>query len=56
MKFKFNLFFYISVVLIYFITCEDPALKINLNPPEENAKDTIGAKLFLKYFKTNFNF
>jgi hypothetical protein len=24
--------------------CQDPALKINLNPPEETVKDTIGKK------------
>jgi hypothetical protein len=27
------------------LICPEPALKINLNPPEENVKDTIG-----KYF------
>ena len=30
------------IVLLVLINCEDPALKINLNPPEENPKDTIG--------------
>jgi hypothetical protein len=29
--------------LITMITiCEEPSLKINLNPPEESTKDTIG--------------
>jgi hypothetical protein len=31
--------------LLYFTNCEDQpksALNINLNPPEENSKDTIG--------------
>ena len=31
------------IILLIVIKCgEDPALKINLNPPEENPKDTIG--------------
>ncbi len=36
-----KLFF--SLTLISYSFCGDePALKINLNPPEENVKDTIG--------------
>jgi hypothetical protein len=39
---------FILVILFSLLTtifCPEPALKINLNPPEENVKDTIG-KLF----------
>jgi hypothetical protein len=45
MKFKLKFFLYFSVALLIIISCEDPALKINLNPPEENPKDTIGTNL-----------
>jgi hypothetical protein len=31
------------ISLIILLTyCEEPGLKINLNPPEESTKDTIG--------------
>jgi hypothetical protein len=29
----------LAVIVVY---CQEPGLKINLNPPEESTKDTIG--------------
>ena len=40
---KFNEFFNLALIFllkITYIKADEPALKINLNPPEENTKDT----------------
>jgi hypothetical protein len=38
MKFRLLILCLIAMIVI----CQEPALKINLNPPEESTKDTIG--------------
>lgn len=36
-----TLYYIVFMSLLYCVNTEEPALKVNLNPPEENTKDTI---------------
>jgi hypothetical protein len=54
MKLNYYLLFFISVWVLILVRGQDPALKINLNPPEESANDTIGKSL--SYLKSKFTY
>ncbi len=54
MKPKFHIIFLLTTISLFLLShitnCsgDKPGLKINLNPPEENTKDTIGMFYKLK--------
>lgn len=38
------------MLLLIYIRCDEPALLVHLNPPEENPKDTV-SKNFYQYLR-----
>jgi hypothetical protein len=46
-KFLMKLMLLTITLIVIIIYCQEPALKINLNPPEESTKDTIGNMIII---------